>query len=145
MIQHAIAKVVNGTDLTESEMTQAMEAVTDGDATPAQIAAFLIGLRTKGEAVDEIVAAAEVIRKKITRLPIGSSDVCLDRDEINVDLETVASTRTLPGREDHDLQRLHHNRFCGGWSRLASGKARASLRVHPFSGALTCSRPSTFR
>lgn len=99
MIQQAIAKVVNGTDLTESEMTQAMEAVTDGNATPAQIAAFLIGLRTKGETVDEIAAAAEVIRKKITTLPIGSSDVCLDRDEINVDLETVASTREAEGEK----------------------------------------------
>ncbi len=99
MIQQAIAKVVNGTDLTESEMTQAMEAVTDGSATPAQIAAFLIGLRTKGETVDEITAAAQVIRKKMNTLPLGSSDVCLDRDEINVDLETVASTREAEGEK----------------------------------------------
>lgn len=99
MMQQVIAKVVNGHDLSESEMTEAMKTVTEGNATSAQISAFLIGLRTKGETVAEIVAAAEVIRSKIDTLPIGSSDVCLDRDEINVDLETVTTTRTGEGEK----------------------------------------------
>ncbi len=97
MIKEAIAKVINGQNLTEDEMTQAMESITDGKATSGQIAAFLVGLRAKGEVADEIVAAANVMRAKSVPLPIGSSDVCLDRDEINVDLETVAGTRGMGG------------------------------------------------
>lgn len=92
MIQEAIAKVAQQQDLTEAEMMQVMEEVTEGKATPAQIGAFLLGLRAKGETVDEIVAAVKVVRAKSVPIPIGASDVCLDRDEINVDQETVVHT-----------------------------------------------------
>jgi anthranilate phosphoribosyltransferase len=92
MIQRAIAKVVDGQDLAEIEMTQVMEQIAGGDATPSQIGAFLVGLRTKGESVDEITAAAKVIRAKQEPIPDGDCDVCLDRDEINVEEETVLDT-----------------------------------------------------
>ncbi|MBM3299045.1 MAG: anthranilate phosphoribosyltransferase, partial [Deltaproteobacteria bacterium] len=92
MIQDAIARVVEGRDLSETEMMQVMEEITEGEASPAQIGAFLIGLRAKGESVDEIAAAARVVRSKTAPIPIGQSDVCLDRDEINVDRETVIDT-----------------------------------------------------
>jgi len=92
MIQEVIVKVVDGRDLTEIEMTQAMEEVTEGRATPAQIGAFLVGLRMKGETVDEIAAAARVMRAKSADIPVRNSGVSLDRDEINVDYETVVDT-----------------------------------------------------
>ncbi len=92
MIQEAIVKVVDGRDLTEAEMTGAMDDMTEGKATPAQIGAFLVGLRIKGETVDEIAAAAKVMRAKSTPIPVGESNVCLDRDEINVDEETIVDT-----------------------------------------------------
>ncbi|MEW6351038.1 MAG: anthranilate phosphoribosyltransferase [Thermodesulfobacteriota bacterium] len=97
MIREIIAKVVNGHNLTVDEMTQVMESITEGEATQGQIAAFLVGLRAKGEVTDEIVAAARVMRAKSVPLPIGNSEICLDRDEINVDLETVASTSRTGG------------------------------------------------
>lgn len=92
MIQEAIARVVDGKDLTEIEMTRAMEEVTEGRATPAQIGAFLVGLRMKGETVDEIAAAAWVMRAKSAHIPVRNGGVSLDRDEINVDYETVVDT-----------------------------------------------------
>ncbi len=67
-IREAIEKVVNLKDLSEKEMTEVMEEIMNGEATHAQIAAFITALRVKGETVDEIVAAAKVMREKATRL-----------------------------------------------------------------------------
>ena len=92
MIREGLARVAAGQDLTEVEMMQVMEEITEGRATPTQIGAFLFGLRIKGESVDEIVGTTKVVRSKSAPVPIGTSDVCLDRDEINVDQETLAET-----------------------------------------------------
>jgi len=61
-LQQAIAAVIDKRDLNESEMTEVMRLIMTGEATPAQIGGFLIGLRMKGESVDEITAAAKVMR-----------------------------------------------------------------------------------
>ena len=92
MLKEAIYKLVTRQDLTEAEMTRAMEAIMEGSATEAQIGAFITALRMKGETVTEITAAAKVMRAKATRIPIGDHLVDLDRDEINVDRETVVDT-----------------------------------------------------
>jgi anthranilate phosphoribosyltransferase len=92
MIQRAITKVVDGMDLSEEEMSQVMDEMTEGNATPAQIGAFITGLRMKGETVAEISAAAKVMRSKSVKIPVGASNVSLDRDEINVDEETIVDT-----------------------------------------------------
>lgn len=68
MIKESIAKVVQGEDLTEGEMMQAMEEVMEGQATPAQIAAFITALRMKGETVEEVTGAARIMRQKATRI-----------------------------------------------------------------------------
>lgn len=68
MIKEAIAKVVDGEDLTEEEMQEAMNEIMTGAATPAQIASFITALRIKGETVDEITGAAKVMREKATRI-----------------------------------------------------------------------------
>ncbi len=60
----ALAALVAGKDLTSAEMTDAMSTIMDGAATPAQIGAFLAGLRAKGETVDELVAAVGVLRER---------------------------------------------------------------------------------
>jgi len=92
MLKKAIYKVVTRQDLTEEEMTQAMQVIMTGEATEAQIGAFITGLRMKGETVTEIAAAAGVMRAKATRIPVSATLVDLDRDEINVDRETVVDT-----------------------------------------------------
>ena len=60
-IQQAIQQVVEGQDLDRESMQAVMSQIMSGEATPAQIGGFLIGLRAKGETVDEITAAAEVM------------------------------------------------------------------------------------
>ena len=92
MLKEAIYKVVTRQDLTEGEMVRAMEVIMGGEATEAQIGAFITALRMKGETVAEITAAAKVMRAKATRIPLGNNLVDLDRDEINVDWETIVDT-----------------------------------------------------
>lgn len=92
MIKEAIAKVIGREDLTQGEMEQAMEEIMTGQATPAQIGAFLTALRMKGETVDEIAGAARVMRAKATRIEVSNNLLNIDRDEINVEDETILDT-----------------------------------------------------
>jgi anthranilate phosphoribosyltransferase len=62
-----------------------------GKAEPAQIAAFITALRLKGETVNEISAAARVMRKFAASIDVRSG-VDIDRDEINVERETILDT-----------------------------------------------------
>jgi anthranilate phosphoribosyltransferase len=91
-MQEFIYKLVNRQDLTNEEMTRAMETIMTGEATDAQIGAFITAMRMKGETVTEIAAAARVMRAKATRIPVADPVVDLDRDEINIDRETVVDT-----------------------------------------------------
>ncbi|MBU2617185.1 MAG: anthranilate phosphoribosyltransferase, partial [Euryarchaeota archaeon] len=68
MIKGAISKVIERDDLSEEEARKTMEEIMSGVATDAQIAAFLTGLRTKGEKVEEIVAFAKVMREFCSRI-----------------------------------------------------------------------------
>jgi anthranilate phosphoribosyltransferase len=74
-IQQAIAAVVAGIDLNSVEMTDVMRQIMTGEATPAQIGGFLIGLRMKGETVDEIAAAASVMRELATPVVLDSENL----------------------------------------------------------------------
>ncbi len=78
MIKEAIASVVKGSDLSESEMTAVMEEIMTGGASPAQIGSFITALRMKGETVDEITGAARVMRAKVTKVacPPDAVDTC---------------------------------------------------------------------
>lgn len=65
-MQEAIAAVIARQDLAQAQMSAVMRGIMTGNATPAQIGGFLVGLRLKGETVDEIVAAAKVMRELAT-------------------------------------------------------------------------------
>jgi anthranilate phosphoribosyltransferase len=70
--------LTEGGDLASEQMRAAMEQVMTGEATPAQIAGFLIALRMKGETIDEIAAAAQVMRQLASRVetaPDGLVDI----------------------------------------------------------------------
>lgn len=92
MIKEAIAKIVSGRDLEEEEMKSCMEEVIKGRATPAQIGAFVTALRLKGETVDEIVGAAKAMRSNCVRIFVEDHLLNIDRDEINVEEETILDT-----------------------------------------------------
>jgi len=66
MIKEAIGKLVAGADLSTEEAAQVMTKIMSGEATVAQIAAFVTALRMKGETVDEITGCAEAMRDKAT-------------------------------------------------------------------------------
>ena len=97
MIKESIAKVVRGDDLTQGEMELTMEEVMTGKATPAQIGAFITALRIKGETVDEIVGAARVMRAKARKIHLNNHAVNIDRDEINIEEETILDTAGTGG------------------------------------------------
>ena len=92
MIKQAIAKIVEREDLNEAEMIGVMDQIMSGEATSAQIAAFLTALRMKGETVAEITGAARVMRDKVTRIRVGKNVLDIDRDDINIDQETILDT-----------------------------------------------------
>ncbi len=92
MLKQAIQKVVSRSDLSEEEMEAAMEVIMTGQATPAQIGAFITALRLKGETIEEITGAARVMRRKATRIRVKDDQINIDRDEINLDLETIIDT-----------------------------------------------------
>jgi anthranilate phosphoribosyltransferase len=74
-IQQAIKAVTERTDLSREEMRSVMEQIMTGEATPAQIGGFLIALRMKGETIDEITAAAEVMRSLAARVEVDASNL----------------------------------------------------------------------
>ncbi|MGD8591692.1 MAG: anthranilate phosphoribosyltransferase [Gammaproteobacteria bacterium] len=75
----AISAVIDHRDLTAAEMQAVMHRIMSGEATPAQIGGFLVGLRMKGETVEEIAAAAAVMRELATKVSVSGShlvDTC---------------------------------------------------------------------
>ncbi|PNU21588.1 anthranilate phosphoribosyltransferase [Geothermobacter hydrogeniphilus] len=91
MIKQAIAKLVEGQNLSEAEMIEVMNQVMGGEATPAQIGALITALRIKGETVEEIRGAARVMRDHATPIRVGRT-LDIDRDEINLDRESILDT-----------------------------------------------------
>lgn len=72
-----LAKVAGGNALGESEARGAFDIIMSGDATPAQIGALLMGLRVRGETVEEITGAVRVMREKALHVsaPPGAIDI----------------------------------------------------------------------
>ena len=78
-MQAAIKAVTENNDLNAEEMTETMRLIMTGEATPAQVGGFLIGLRMKGETIDEIAAAAGVMRELASKVEVNKNhlvDTC---------------------------------------------------------------------
>jgi anthranilate phosphoribosyltransferase len=71
MIKDAIAKLADRSSLTEQEAESVMLEIMDGAATPAQISAYLMGLRLKGETVGEIAGSVRAMRAQAVRIAVG--------------------------------------------------------------------------
>lgn len=76
-IKPLIAKVANGESLSRDEACTAFEILMSGEATPSQIAGFVMALRVRGETVDEITGAVTAMRAKMLRVdaPANAIDV----------------------------------------------------------------------
>jgi len=74
-IQNALKIVINKQDLTSQQMTAVMQQIMTGEATPSQIGGFLVALQMKGETVDEIAAAASVMRALATPVDIDGDHI----------------------------------------------------------------------
>ena len=70
-MQAAIRAVTEGRDLASADMEAVMRLIMTGQATPAQVGGFLVGLRMKGETVDEIASAASVMRELATHVEVA--------------------------------------------------------------------------
>jgi len=70
MIKEAISKLSSGKNLNFDEANDVFEEIFAAQATPSQIAAFLVALKMKGEVEDEITAAAMVVREKARKLDV---------------------------------------------------------------------------
>jgi anthranilate phosphoribosyltransferase len=74
-IQQAINTLIEGNNLNSEQMTTVMRAVMSGEATPAQIAGFLVALRMKGEVVEELTAAASVMRELSAKVKVPTKNL----------------------------------------------------------------------
>lgn len=102
MIKRAISKVIGREDLSEEEARKTMEEIMSGGATNAQIAAFLTGLRLKGEIVEEIVAFARVMREFCSRIEPKTRGILVDTcgtggDKLNTFNISTASALVAAG------------------------------------------------
>src|SRR5262245_10297807 len=74
-LRHLIQKVSAGTTLAEEEIRLALDLMTAGEATPAQMGAFLMALRVRGETVEEITGAAQMLRSRMNRVAVPDDAV----------------------------------------------------------------------
>lgn len=77
-IQTALDYVVRQVNLSQAEMSDVMRCIMTGEATPAQIGGLLVGLRMKGETIDEITAAARVMRELALPVPVADLPNLID-------------------------------------------------------------------
>ncbi|MCK5664748.1 MAG: anthranilate phosphoribosyltransferase [Thiotrichaceae bacterium] len=71
-IKSALKNITENRDLSIDDMSSVMQSIMTGKTTPAQIGGFLIALRMKGETVDEITAAAKIMRQLVTPVSVDS-------------------------------------------------------------------------
>jgi anthranilate phosphoribosyltransferase len=71
-----LGSIAGGRQLTEEEIFDGLDRMTEGEATPAQMGAFLMGLRMRGETVDELTGAARLLRTRM--LPVSAPADAVD-------------------------------------------------------------------
>ena len=74
-MSETLAKLAAGVDLDSDEMTELMQSIMTGEATTSQIGSALTALRIKGETVEEITAAARVMRDLSSKVPVSHDEM----------------------------------------------------------------------
>ena len=75
MITNQLKKIMIGRDLSAQEMGEVMDQIMKGETTPAQIGAFLVALRMKGERIEELTGAAKIMRRHAAFIDAGAKSV----------------------------------------------------------------------
>lgn len=130
-IQAAIRRVVDRHDLSFDDMQNVMRTIMSGDATPAQIAGLLVALRMKGETIDEIAAAASVMRELAQHVEVGITpliDTCgTGGDGIGTFNISTAAAFVTAAAGGHIAK--HGNRAASGASGSADVLEAAGARI----------------
>jgi len=141
-IREALTKLVDRVDLGEEEAAEAMQDIVSGNATPAQIGAFAVALRMKGETADEMAGLARVMRA--AALPVETSGSVLDTAGTGGDgagTFNISTTAAIVAAAAGVQVAKHHNRAissrCGSADLLEALGVVADL---PPDGAAQCIR-----
>jgi anthranilate phosphoribosyltransferase len=141
-IREALAKLVDRVDLSEEEASEAMNDIALGNATPAQIGAFAVALRMKGETNDELTGLARVMRD--AALHVDVSGPLLDTAGTGGDSAgtfNISTTAAIVAAAAGVQVAKHHNRAIS--SRCGSADLLEALGVAsdlPPEGAAQCIR-----
>jgi anthranilate phosphoribosyltransferase len=131
-IRAALGRVVDRIDLSLGEMQDVMRAIMTGQCTDAQIAAFLIGLRMKGESLDEIEGAVRVMRELMTPVDLGDLKHVVDivgtgGDGANLFNVSTSAAMVIAAAGGHVAK--HGNRAVSSSSGSADLLAEAGLNL----------------
>jgi anthranilate phosphoribosyltransferase (EC 2.4.2.18) len=94
-LREFLKKLSEFKDLTKEEMIQCLEDITEGRATDAQIGAFIMAMKMKGEAVEELEGAAIFFRKKATKVDVDDPDNLVDTCGTGGDLSDTFNVSTI--------------------------------------------------
>jgi anthranilate phosphoribosyltransferase len=131
-IKTALGRVVDRIDLTLPEMQAVMRTIMTGQCSDAQIAAFLVGLRMKGESLDEIEGAVRVMRELMTPVDVGELKYLVDivgtgGDGANLFNVSTASAMIIAAAGGHVAK--HGNRAVSSKSGSADLLLEAGLNL----------------
>ena len=140
-MSETLAKLVAGVDLDSDEMTVMMQSIMTGEATPAQIGSALTALRIKGETVEEITAAARVMRDLASKVPVTHGemiDTC-GTGGSGVSKFNVSTASAIVIASAGLKVAKHGNRAASGVSGSADVLEAAGLRLDMSPGAVAAS------
>jgi len=130
-IQSAIKALMQGNDLSQKDMQDAMSAIMGGEATASQISAFLVALAIKGETVDEIVGAATIMRSLAAPVEIQADKIidCVGTGGDGAKLFNVSTASALVVAAAGGTVAKHGNRAASGNSGSADLLEAAGVNI----------------
>ena len=120
-IQETLKRISAGQDLAGDEMLDIMRQIMTGQLTASQIGGFLIGLGMKGESIEEISAAATVMRELVTTVHVDVPNL----------IDVVGTEEATGRRRSMFLQRrpLSPSRQARTWPNMAIARHQANVEA----------------